>query len=275
MVIKVPFYKDNEAQLFSAFVKNEGKELSLISDFYISYCHLWFIASLLIQFRVLVNSSVSLKNLQSLDSIRTYNSLLIAKNPYLNKVLCWIAVRRAVREGRFRNCDNPSSILWDSYNLLSFDRGGSASTKGTPDFKNEAQRLRYLRGIINSFIGELQTQPLVSKRSLRWSTDIQSSKSLTIDEFWKSLSKMEDIEESQEFSQKIFKEQLLGLLSAANLHFQDTIEPSGNTTPLEQWLGITRELVPSPKNMMDQIPENPKKRSKEQISLNILLGNLE
>ncbi|MFY2490368.1 hypothetical protein [Escherichia coli] len=273
MSIKIPFYSEKEFQLFIAFVKNEGKELSLISDFYISYCHLWFIASLLIQFRVLLNSSVSLKNIQSMDSIRTYNSLLIAKNPFLNKVLCWIAIRKAVREGRFRNCDNPTSLIWDSYNILSFDRGGPASGKGTPDFKNEAQRLRYLRGVINSFIGELQTQPLVSKRSLRWTSDIQSSKSLTIDEFWKSLLKMED--ESKEFSQDIFKDQILELLSVANLHFQDTIEPSGNTTPLEQWLGITRELVPSPKNMMDQIPENPKKRSKEENSLNILLGNLD
>eukprot|EP00210_Caulerpa_lentillifera_P009611 g9168.t1 len=275
MIIKVPFYFKKESQLFSAFVKNEGKELSLISEFYISTCHLWFVASLLIQFRVLIDSSVSLKNLQSLDSIRTYNSLLIAKNSYLNKVLCWIAIRRAVREGRFRNSENISPMIWDSYNILSYDRGGPASAKGTPDFNNEAQRLRYLRGIMNSFIGELQTQPLISKRSLRWSTDIQSSKSLTINEFWKSLPKMEDIGESQDFTQDIFKEQILGLLTADNLHFQDAIEPSGNTTPLEQWLGITREIVSSPKNMMDQIPENPKKRSKEQNSLNILLGNLE
>lgn len=88
---------------------------------------------------------------------------MIAKNPYLNRILCWLAIRRAVREGRSRHSPHP--IMWETYDDLSWDRGGPASAKGTPDFNNEAQRLRYLRGLMNSYIGELQTQPLVTKRA--------------------------------------------------------------------------------------------------------------
>lgn len=65
MNTKIPFYNSKEAELFFALVKNDGKDQSLIPDFYDSVIHLWFVSSLLIQFRTLVNSAASLKVLQS------------------------------------------------------------------------------------------------------------------------------------------------------------------------------------------------------------------
>ena len=275
MIIKIPFVSNNEIVLFKALVKNDGQDENLVIQMSESITHLWFVAALLLQIRVLVSSNMTLKNLQSQDSIRTYNSLLIAKNPSLNPILCWVAIRKSTREGRFRKCNDPSQAIWTSYTDLVFDRGGPASAKGTPDFNNDPQRNRYLRGLINSYIGELQTQTLITKRAPKWSNQLQTIKDMNIDMFWENLPHLEFLKDIKTQNQQQFKETILGLLTQENLHFQDSIQLKEQTTPIEQWLGITRELVPSFQEMIEEVPGTGKNKTKAQKSLNILLGNLD